>query len=152
MNFLHGFNVPNCGLLTCTKCGTVPNWVRQSQYELLTQYLLQPVSTPVETLDPFKALEKIKWILEDIMESMNSTQTVHVHDDDSETVVEGPNIVGALYHLFNGVKNTLVSSGIIPWEYNDELFLEQARIDSSSITFENFLDNFLANDKPEEDA
>lgn len=152
MNFLHEFNVPNCGLRTCTKCGTVPNWVSQSQHELLTQYLLEPVSIPVENLDPSEALKKIKWILEDIMESMNTAQTVHVHDDDSETVVEGPNLVGALYHLFNGVKNTLVSAGIVPWEYNDELFLEQTRIDSSSITFENFLDDFLADDKPEEDA
>jgi len=151
MNFLHEFNIPNCGLHTCTKCTTTPSWVKQSQYELLTQYLLEPVSTPVENLDSRKALEKIKWILEDIMETMNCVQTVYVHDDGSETVVEGPNLAGTLYHLFNGIKNTLTLSGINIWEYNDTLFLQDAQIDDSSIWAEDALDYFLAQDKPDEE-
>lgn len=151
MNFLHQFNIPNCGLLTCTKCSTTPSWIKQSQYELLTEYLLEPVSTPLEDLDPRKALERIKWILEDIMETTNCSQTVHLHDDGSETVVEGPNFAGVLYHLFNGIKDILVRTGVVPWQYDDESFLEHARIDSTSVTVENFLDDFLEDDKPDDE-
>jgi hypothetical protein len=151
MNFLHHFNLPTCGLDTCTKCSTVPSWYLQEQYALLTQYLVDPVSTPVENLDPHEALKKIKYTLEDIMENMNVTSTVHFHEDGTETVVEGPNIKGSLYHLFNSLKNILIIAGMVPWEYNDSVFLEQTGIDPDSITFEDFLDDFLSQDKLDDD-
>lgn len=151
MNFLHEFNQPNCGLPGCTKCSTLPSWYLKSQEDLLTEYLIDPVSTPVQNIDPAQALKRIKWIIEDIMESMNTVQTVHVHDDGSETVVNGPNIHGALHHLFNGIKNILVNAGFVPWEYNDNCFLENAGIDPQSFIFEDFLDEFLSTDKPDQE-
>jgi hypothetical protein len=151
MNFLHHFNLPTCGLDTCTKCSTVPSWYPEEQYALLTQYLVDPVSTPVENLDPHEALKKIKYTLEDIMENMNVTSTVHCHEDGTDTVVEGPNIKGSLYHLFNSLRNILIAAGMIPLEYNDSVFLEQIGIDPDSIVFENFLDDFLSQDNPYDD-
>jgi hypothetical protein len=151
MNFLHHFNLPTCGLDTCTKCSTIPSWYPQEHYALLTKYLLDPVSTPVENLDPREALKKIKYTLEDIMENMNVTTTLHCHEDGTDTVVEGPNIKGSLYHLFNSLRNILIDAGMVLWEYNDSVFLDQTGIDSDSITFEDFLDDFLSQDNPYDD-
>jgi len=149
MNFLHRFNLPSCGLCNCTKCSD-PDWLPEYHYQLATEYLLQPVSVPHENLDPVKALHMIKYVLEDVMETMNVTQRHHWHQDGTETVLDGPDVHNVLYHLFNAIKNTLLAAQIVPWEYNDTTFLEDAGIDPESITFENFLDDFLSDDKPDE--
>jgi hypothetical protein len=147
MNFLHEFNQPNCGLHTCTKCSTTP--INEHYREELNEdYLTQSFPT---LITPQNALQSIKFALEDVMESMNCTQTAHVHDDGSITVVDGPNVRGALYHLFNSIKNTLTKAGINLWEYSDALFLENANIDPDSISFEDFLDRFLESNKPDEE-
>lgn len=147
MNFLHEFNIPSCGLRSCTKCSvpTLPEDIQTQQYN---DYLN---SSFPDVLDPSQALLKIKHTLEDIMETMNVHTSCHCHEDGTETLVDGPNIQSALYHLFNSVKNILTRSGVNVWEYNDTLFLEGAQIDDSSIWAEDALDHFLAQDKPDEE-
>lgn len=147
MNFLHEFNIPSCGLRSCTKC-SVPVVPKDIQAETYNNYLS---SSFPDVIDPAEALRRIKYTLEDIMETMNVTTTCHWHQDGTETLVDGPDIHNALYHLFNSVKNILTSSGINLWEYNDTLFLEDAQIDDSSIWAEDALDHFLAQDKPDEE-
>lgn len=147
MNFLNEFNMPSCGLRTCTKC-SVPVLPKDIQTQVYNEYLN---SSFPDVLDPAKALLRIKYVLEDIMESMNAGGTCHCHQDGTETLVDGPDIQNALFHLFNSVKNILICSGINVWEYNDTLFLEGAQIDDSSIWAEDQLDHFLADDVPDED-
>ena len=140
MSYLHDFNTPNCGLRTCTKCSTTPSWADVDCEYHIKNYLENPFP---DSIDPTDALHSIKHVVEDVMESMRCASTVHVHDDGTYTVVDGPNVEGALYHLFNAVKNTLIRAGIVPWEFSDSEFLADAGINEDSIVFEDFLDEYL---------
>jgi hypothetical protein len=140
MSYLHQFNIPNCGLRSCTKCSTTPSWSDADREYHIKNYLKNPFPDPT---DPTDALKSIKHVIEDIMESMRVSITVHWHDDGTYTHVHGPNVEGALYHLFNAVKNILIKSGIVPWEFSDSEFLFDAGVNEDSIVFEDFLDDYL---------